>query len=100
MVEKTLFPDWLASRMDIAAGQKAIFASEENQKSTAQDLAVVLGCSVTSAQKFGDRLAIGYRITSNLADQEFWIWGADRPMNQAEIEAYLRRQIEANLAAC
>ena len=99
MVAKTSFPDWLANRMDVDAGQKAILASEEREKNIAQNLAAILDCSVTSAEKFGDRIAVGYRIACNRVGKEFWIWGSDRPMNQIELEAYLRQQIEAKLVA-
>ena len=97
MPEKTPINDFLARRMDIDACQKEIAAKEQEEKSIAERITGPFG-SVISVNKFGDRLSAGYRVSCNIPDREFWIWGADRPMNKAEVENHFLQQMADHLA--
>jgi len=99
MPEKTPVADWITWRMDVDAGQSEILALEQKEENIAQSIAVAFFCSVGSAKKFGDHVALGYRVTCYRTGKQFWMWGADRQMKDGEIEAFFRRQIETNLVA-
>jgi hypothetical protein len=91
--------NWLTWRMDASPRKKQILAREEEERRMAETVATVLLCTIGSAKKFGDRLAVGSLVTCSRAGEEFWIWGADRPMSLPEIETCLRQQIEAKIVA-
>jgi hypothetical protein len=99
MSEKIALATFLAKRMDVDACQKEIRTKEQNENIVAQNSALLFDCSITSTSKFGNCVGIGYLVKANRSDKQFWIWGAGRPMNKAEIEADFNRQLAGHLFA-
>jgi len=82
--------------MDTEAGREETPALEYE---IAQEVSSSLFCSIVSVNKFDNRTSIGYRLTCDSTLQQFWIWGADRPMTPFEIHSNFSLQIAANLCA-
>ncbi|HTW59492.1 MAG TPA: hypothetical protein VMD99_15285 [Terriglobales bacterium] len=95
MAEK--IPVLFAKLMDVDAGRSEVLARERKEGGIAQLFAIAASCSAGAPKKFGEHVAAGYRVKCNHTGREFWVWGADRQMNDIEIAALFRRQIEAKL---
>lgn len=85
---------WLTNAEEL---RRKRLAFEQQQRCIVERLAAAHLYSISSVAKLGDRLAIGYLLTSPCLGNEYCVWGKDRPMTLAELETYLRLQIEAKI---
>jgi len=91
---------WFDRRIyDRAEDLKVILALGQHEQGIVQKAAELFGCSILSTGKFGDRIAVGYRVACDATGKEFWVWGSDRQMNDSEIYSSFVHQFAAQLAA-
>jgi hypothetical protein len=93
-------PGWLAERLNVEEGRELILALENDKYDAARQVADSLFCSVVSIGKFGDRVALGYKVVYLPLGKEFWIWGSDRQISNFEVHVSFTRQIATQLGSC